>query len=114
MRQKERRPSSSMGKDPDRPDLPCPSATNPSIPITPSKPLSSFVTPPPSSIRRGEYGHLADFSDLRSCKLHINILRVELLLVLGDGLTGTPLTTSARISALNIVGELLRKVGVRD
>lgn len=34
--------------------------------------------------------------------------------VLGDGLTGTPLTTSARISALNIVGELLRKVGVRD
>ncbi|KAJ8363879.1 hypothetical protein SKAU_G00127100 [Synaphobranchus kaupii] len=29
----------------------------------------------------------------------------------GDGLTGTPLTTSARISALNIVGELLRKVG---
>lgn len=34
--------------------------------------------------------------------------------VVGDGLTGTPLTTSARISALNIVGELLRKVGVRD
>uniref|UniRef100_A0AAV2LNB4 NUDE domain-containing protein n=1 Tax=Knipowitschia caucasica TaxID=637954 RepID=A0AAV2LNB4_KNICA len=29
----------------------------------------------------------------------------------GDGLTGTPLTTSTRISALNIVGELLRKVG---
>ncbi|KPP78902.1 nuclear distribution protein nudE 1-like [Scleropages formosus] len=29
----------------------------------------------------------------------------------GDGLAGTPLTTSARISALNIVGELLRKVG---
>ncbi|KTF73897.1 hypothetical protein cypCar_00033417 [Cyprinus carpio] len=28
-----------------------------------------------------------------------------------EGLTGTPLTTSARISALNIVGELLRKVG---
>lgn len=34
--------------------------------------------------------------------------------VSGDGLTGTPLTTSARISALNIVGELLRKVGVGD
>ncbi|XP_029914914.1 nuclear distribution protein nudE homolog 1-like [Myripristis murdjan] len=29
----------------------------------------------------------------------------------GDSLSGTPLTTSARISALNIVGELLRKVG---
>ncbi|CAL8388576.1 unnamed protein product [Arctogadus glacialis] len=29
----------------------------------------------------------------------------------GDSLAGTPLTTSARISALNIVGELLRKVG---
>lgn len=35
------------------------------------------------------------------------------VLFIGDGLTGTPLTTSARISALNIVGELLRKVGVR-
>ncbi|XP_075946719.1 nuclear distribution protein nudE homolog 1-like [Anarhichas minor] len=81
VRQKERRPSSSLGKDMDRADLPCPSAGNPSIPITPSKPISSFATPPPSSIRRG------------------------------DGLTGTPLTTSARISALNIVGELLRKVG---
>ncbi|KAG8015121.1 Pannexin-1 [Nibea albiflora] len=81
VRQKERRPSSSLGKDTDRVDLPCPSAGNPSIPITPSKPISSFATPPASSIRRG------------------------------DGLTGTPLTTSARISALNIVGELLRKVG---
>ncbi|XP_051239994.1 nuclear distribution protein nudE homolog 1 [Dicentrarchus labrax] len=81
VRQKERRPSSSLGKDMDRADLPCPSAGNPSIPVTPSKPLSSFATPPASSIRRG------------------------------DGLTGTPLTTSARISALNIVGELLRKVG---
>ncbi|CAB1350353.1 unnamed protein product [Coregonus sp. 'balchen'] len=29
----------------------------------------------------------------------------------GDGQSGTPLTASARISALNIVGELLRKVG---
>ncbi|XP_029013977.1 nuclear distribution protein nudE homolog 1-like [Betta splendens] len=29
----------------------------------------------------------------------------------GESHTGTPLTTSARISALNIVGELLRKVG---
>ncbi|XP_048105319.1 nuclear distribution protein nudE homolog 1-like [Alosa alosa] len=29
----------------------------------------------------------------------------------GISMTGTPLTTSARISALNIVGELLRKVG---
>ncbi|XP_045897895.1 nuclear distribution protein nudE homolog 1-like [Micropterus dolomieu] len=29
----------------------------------------------------------------------------------GESLPGTPLTTSARISALNIVGELLRKVG---
>uniref|UniRef100_A0A8C6WHR7 NudE neurodevelopment protein 1 n=1 Tax=Neogobius melanostomus TaxID=47308 RepID=A0A8C6WHR7_9GOBI len=80
VRQKERRPSSSLGKDIDR-DLPCPSAHNPSLPATPAKPISSFDTPLASSIRRG------------------------------DGLTGTPLTTSARISALNIVGELLRKVG---
>ncbi|KAJ8001835.1 hypothetical protein DPEC_G00173540 [Dallia pectoralis] len=47
----------------------------------PSKPLGTFLSTPVSSIRRG------------------------------DNLTGTPLTTSARISALNIVGELLRKVG---
>ncbi|XP_071770023.1 nuclear distribution protein nudE homolog 1-like [Centroberyx gerrardi] len=81
VQQKERRPSSSLGKDTDRTELPRPSAGNPSLPATPSKPISSFATPPASSIRRG------------------------------DGLTGTPLTTSARISALNIVGELLRKVG---
>ncbi|XP_029948956.1 nuclear distribution protein nudE homolog 1-B [Salarias fasciatus] len=78
VRQKERRPSSSLGKDGDYTDLASSSAGNP---VTPSKPLSSYITPPASSIRRG------------------------------DGLTGTPLTTSARISALNIVGELLRKVG---
>ncbi|KAK2815727.1 hypothetical protein Q5P01_026194 [Channa striata] len=81
VRQKDRRPSSSLGKDKDQPDLMCPSTGTQSIPVTPSKPFSSFATPPASSIRRG------------------------------DGLTGTPLTTSARISALNIVGELLRKVG---
>ncbi|XP_031609807.1 nuclear distribution protein nudE homolog 1 [Oreochromis aureus] len=81
VRQKERRPSSSLGKDTDRPDMMLPSAGNPSIPVTPSKHISSYVTTPASNIRRG------------------------------DNLTGTPLTTSARISALNIVGELLRKVG---
>uniref|UniRef100_A0A3B3TWA5 NudE neurodevelopment protein 1 n=1 Tax=Poecilia latipinna TaxID=48699 RepID=A0A3B3TWA5_9TELE len=80
VRQKERRPSSSLGKDSDRSEMLCSSPPNPSIPITPSKPVGSYMTPPASSIRR-------------------------------DGLTGTPLTTSARISALNIVGELLRKVG---
>ncbi|XP_033822249.1 nuclear distribution protein nudE homolog 1-B-like [Periophthalmus magnuspinnatus] len=80
VRQVERRPSSSLGRDTER-DLQCPSGINPSLPATPAKPISSFDTPPASSIRRG------------------------------DGLTGTPLTTSARISALNIVGELLRKVG---
>ncbi|XP_037545630.1 nuclear distribution protein nudE homolog 1 [Nematolebias whitei] len=80
VRQKERRPSSSLGKDADRSDLGCSSPVTPSIPVTPSKPFSSYITPA-SSIRRG------------------------------DSLTGTPLTTSTRISALNIVGELLRKVG---
>ncbi|KAM4603830.1 nuclear distribution protein nudE homolog 1 isoform 2-T2 [Polymixia lowei] len=81
VRQKERRPSSSLGKDTDRAELQRTSSGNPSLPATPSKPIALFATPPASSIRRG------------------------------DGLTGTPLTTSARISALNIVGELLRKVG---
>ncbi|CAN9509838.1 unnamed protein product [Ophioblennius macclurei] len=78
VRQKERRPSSSLGKDGDHPEL---AGSSAGVPATPSKPLSAYATPPASSIRRG------------------------------DGLTGTPLTTSARISALNIVGELLRKVG---
>lgn len=55
VRQKERRPSSSLGKDADRGDAPCPSAANPSIPVTPSKPISSFATPPASSIRRGKW-----------------------------------------------------------
>lgn len=32
---------------------------------------------------------------------------------LDDSMGGTPLTPAARISALNIVGDLLRKVGVR-
>ncbi|XP_029545307.1 nuclear distribution protein nudE homolog 1-like isoform X1 [Salmo trutta] len=57
------------------------SSSRSTIPTTPSKPLGIFPETPASSIRRG------------------------------DNLTGTPLTTSARISALNIVGELLRKVG---
>uniref|UniRef100_A0A8C5EAN5 NUDE domain-containing protein n=1 Tax=Gouania willdenowi TaxID=441366 RepID=A0A8C5EAN5_GOUWI len=77
VKQKERRPSSSLGKDSEHPDVPSTAGNA----VTPSKPLSSYATPPASSIRRG------------------------------DSLTGTPLTTSARISALNIVGELLRKVG---
>ncbi|XP_020797598.1 nuclear distribution protein nudE homolog 1-A isoform X2 [Boleophthalmus pectinirostris] len=80
VRQVERRPSSSLGRDSER-DMQCPSAINPSLPATPAKLIILSDTPPASSIRRG------------------------------DGLTGTPLTTSARISALNIVGELLRKVG---
>lgn len=48
------------------------------------------------------------------CWIFTVLTRSYLFFVGGDGLTGTPLTTSARISALNIVGELLRKVGVRD
>ncbi|KAF7667166.1 hypothetical protein LDENG_00074990 [Lucifuga dentata] len=81
VRHKERRPSSSLGKDADQTDLPCSSSSYASLPATPYKAICPFTTPPASSIRRG------------------------------DGLTGSPLTTSARISALNIVGELLRKVG---
>ncbi|KAL1005873.1 hypothetical protein UPYG_G00065030 [Umbra pygmaea] len=73
----ERRPTSSLSKEPDRADQ----SSRSTVPSTPSKPLGTFLSTPVSSIRRG------------------------------DNLTGTPLTTSARISALNIVGELLRKVG---
>ncbi|KAM8843539.1 nuclear distribution protein nudE homolog 1 isoform 1-T1 [Synchiropus picturatus] len=98
VRQKERRPSSSLGKDGDRTDL---LAANP---VTPSKPMSSFVTPPASSIRRGE-------QQKRQFTGYKKIQHTHPGFVVGDGLTGTPLTTSARISALNIVGELLRKVG---
>ncbi|XP_062304062.1 nuclear distribution protein nudE homolog 1 isoform X2 [Osmerus eperlanus] len=77
----ERRPSSSLGKDTDRTDSL--SRSSPGYPSLPATPSKplSTFTTPASNIRRG------------------------------DNLTGTPLTTSARISALNIVGELLRKVG---
>lgn len=50
VRQKERRPSSSLGKDSDRSEMRC---SSPPIPITPSKPAGSYMTPPASSIRRG-------------------------------------------------------------
>ncbi|MEQ2206207.1 NADH:ubiquinone oxidoreductase, partial [Xenoophorus captivus] len=53
VRQKERRPSSSLGKDSDRSEMLCSSSPNPSIPIMPSKPVGSYMTPPASSIRRG-------------------------------------------------------------
>ncbi|PWA16916.1 hypothetical protein CCH79_00012767 [Gambusia affinis] len=110
VRQKERRPSSSLGKGSDRSEMLCSSPPNPSIPITPSKPVGSYMTPPASSIRRGNKQDVhnyelgpndsGSYSKLSSC-----------FYFPGDGLTGSPLTTSARISALNIVGELLRKVG---
>lgn len=59
------------------------SSSNQPLPSTPSRPQASTepFTTPLPSISRGE------------------------------SLSATPLTTSARISALNIVGELLRKVG---
>lgn len=80
VQQKDPRPSSGLAMDSDMTSLQRPSSSKESLPASPSRPLSNFARPPPSSIRRG------------------------------DNLTGTPLTTSARISALNIVGELLRKV----
>ncbi|KAG7491916.1 hypothetical protein MATL_G00008590 [Megalops atlanticus] len=80
----ERRPSLGPSKDTDKTEpLSRPQSGLPSHPATPSgqRESNSAFATPPASYRRG------------------------------DGLTGTPLTTSARISALNIVGELLRKVG---
>ncbi|XP_036387889.1 nuclear distribution protein nudE homolog 1-A-like [Megalops cyprinoides] len=80
----ERRPSLGLSKDTDKTEpLSRPQSGLPSHPATPSgqRESNSVFATPPASYRRG------------------------------DGLTGTPLTTSARISALNIVGELLRKVG---
>ncbi|XP_036409036.1 nuclear distribution protein nudE homolog 1-like [Megalops cyprinoides] len=83
----ERRPSLALTKDPERTDPPpsprVPSSL-PSVLATPSGPPrspASSFTTPAASFQRGE------------------------------SMTATPLTTSARISALNIVGELLRKVG---
>lgn len=99
VRQKERCPSISLGKDrsgtssrtpgtrprpsetPGTPAIPSrPCETPSSLCETRSRPLDSYVTPPASSMHRGA------------------------------GFSGS-LTTSTRISALNIVGELLRKVG---
>ncbi|XP_031421375.1 nuclear distribution protein nudE homolog 1 [Clupea harengus] len=79
----ERRPSLSLSKDAVAAEpTPPPSRPTSALP-TPSRPPGSpsAFNTPPASQSRGE------------------------------GLVGSPLTTSARISALNIVGELLRKVG---
>ncbi|XP_068433898.1 nuclear distribution protein nudE homolog 1-like isoform X2 [Clinocottus analis] len=65
----------------------------PTPPLTPPD-----VTPPPSS-------HAATPPPSRPPASGESVSRA------GDGLSGNPLTMSARISALNIVGELLRKVG---
>uniref|UniRef100_A0A3P8TT56 NudE neurodevelopment protein 1 n=1 Tax=Amphiprion percula TaxID=161767 RepID=A0A3P8TT56_AMPPE len=80
----DRKPSiSSAVKEPATEDKTTSSSPNQPLPSTPSRPQASTepFTTPLPSISRGE------------------------------SLSGTPLTTSARISALNIVGELLRKVG---
>ncbi|XP_016385006.1 nuclear distribution protein nudE homolog 1 [Sinocyclocheilus rhinocerous] len=85
----ERKPSISLPKDVEKPEAtparPSSVVTSalPSLHATPSRPLGSGTAFNTPS---------ASYS------------RIE-------GLTGTPLTISARISALNIVGELLRKVG---
>ncbi|KAJ8284014.1 hypothetical protein COCON_G00028640 [Conger conger] len=84
VQQKDRKPSLGPAKDGDKTQpLSRPPSGLRSLPATPSgqRGTNGAFSTPPSSYRRG------------------------------DGLTGTPLTTSARISALNIVGELLRKVG---
>ncbi|XP_064171745.1 nuclear distribution protein nudE homolog 1 [Anguilla rostrata] len=78
----DRRPTLALGKDTD--PLPRPHTGLPPTLATPAalpRSSASTFTAPASSYQRG------------------------------DGLTATSLTTSARISALNIVGELLRKVG---
>ncbi|KAL2101523.1 hypothetical protein ACEWY4_003284 [Coilia grayii] len=80
----ERKPSLSLGKDTEVAEPTPPPSRPASVLPTPSRPTSILNTPfntPPASQSRGE------------------------------GMVGSPLTTSARISALNIVGELLRKVG---
>ncbi|XP_007235401.2 nuclear distribution protein nudE homolog 1 [Astyanax mexicanus] len=83
VQQKERKPSLSLSVDGEKTDT------------TPSRtPAASLLTTPPRPP-----GSASTFNTPPSSYSRI------------EGLTGTPLTTSARISALNIVGELLRKVG---
>ncbi|XDV12858.1 hypothetical protein PO909_001417 [Leuciscus waleckii] len=79
----ERKSSISLSKDAEKPEATPARSALPSLLATPSRPpgSGSAFNTPSASYSRIE------------------------------GLTGTPLTTSARISALNIVGELLRKVG---
>ncbi|KAK1164907.1 hypothetical protein AOXY_G15333 [Acipenser oxyrinchus oxyrinchus] len=79
----ERRPSLSLGKDNVKME-------------PPQRPPTALPSLPTSPV--GLRGPGSTFTTPASCRR-------------GDGLTGTPLTASARISALNIVGELLRKVG---
>lgn len=86
----ERRPALALAKETDplpRP-LRSPVTTKPTAPLRAS---AGTCTAPASSCQRGE--------------------NATTVTKTGDGMMASSLTTSVRISALNIVGELLRKVG---
>lgn len=60
----------------------------------------------------GDLSNLVSDSLVRQLYVVFHLLVLCMCATAGEGMVGSPLTTSARISALNIVGELLRKVGV--
>lgn len=130
----DRKPSlSGAGKEPShsssssQPGLPTPPLTPPdrrtedkassnqaataasSTPSRPAASVDSFSTPQPSASRGQCVSESGSSSTLAETQTSDGRF-----VSAGESLSATPLTMSARISALNIVGELLRKVGVRS
>ncbi|KAG8432952.1 hypothetical protein GDO86_017280 [Hymenochirus boettgeri] len=88
VQQKQEKPSMMAGQETDRMDTAVQASI--SIPSSPSTPIS----------QKGCTSGLASSQSFRAS--------------LDDGYSGTPLTPCARVSALNIVGDLLRKVGALE
>uniref|UniRef100_A0A3P9PCW0 NudE neurodevelopment protein 1 n=1 Tax=Poecilia reticulata TaxID=8081 RepID=A0A3P9PCW0_POERE len=103
-------PSSSTG-------LPTPPLTPPDSRIedktsAPPRPVASseVISPPPPSVSRGQTESLVF---IRAGFIFCPYFH-RLVCFSAESISAIPLTTSARIAALNIVSELLKKVGVRS
>ncbi|KAG8006551.1 Nuclear distribution protein nudE-like protein 1 [Nibea albiflora] len=98
-----------------------PSSTSTTTGTTSSSSLTGLPTPPltpPDKRTEDKTSNQPTPSAATPCRppadcftTPVGLHQQRCLVSAGESLSGTPLTTSARISALNIVGELLRKVG---
>lgn len=73
--------------------------------------LSAVPTPPPTPRDRGAEDRTEEPTPTKATAVNTPEQTAATQATSTEAVSGTPFTTSARISALNIVGELLRKVG---